>query len=190
MVLWIGLLNTYLTAGLRRGTTTSLQQTWGNVWGTVMSSRDVCLDGELWAGHDQSGDGPVRVFEDLEPRQVDGGHHDSYGRLIWTRVPGRAPTPSSESGGNATAVEVDGVTKHFGSTLALDDVSLSVDPGRVLALLGPNGAGKTTLIRILTTLLCPTRAAPLSPDLDVRETPRPSGPLSGWPGSMPRSTSC
>ena len=54
-----------------------------------------------------------------------------------------------------TAVEVDRVTKRFGSTLALDDVSLCVAAGKVLALLGPNGAGKTTLIRVLTTLLAP-----------------------------------
>jgi ABC-type multidrug transport system ATPase subunit len=44
------------------------------------------------------------------------------------------------------AVEVEGVTKRFGGTLALDDVSFSVRQGEVLALLGPDGAGKTTLI--------------------------------------------
>jgi|ERR1039457_3585549 ABC-type transport system involved in cytochrome bd biosynthesis fused ATPase/permease subunit len=48
------------------------------------------------------------------------------------------------------AVEVEGVTKGFGTTLALDDVSFTVEAGRVLALLGPNGAGKTTLIRAQT----------------------------------------
>lgn len=40
---------------------------------------------------------------------------------------------------------------------ALEDVSISVSPGRPVALVGPNGAGKTTLIRILSTLILPTR---------------------------------
>jgi len=53
------------------------------------------------------------------------------------------------------AIEVEHLSKRFGATLALDDVSLEVDSGRVLALLGPNGAGKTTLVRVLTTLLQP-----------------------------------
>ena len=53
------------------------------------------------------------------------------------------------------AIEVAGVSKSFGTTRALDDVSLDVGTGSVLALLGPNGAGKTTLVRMLTTLLQP-----------------------------------
>ena len=53
------------------------------------------------------------------------------------------------------AIEVEHVSKRFGTTVALDDVSLEVESGTVLALLGPNGAGKTTLVRVLTTLLQP-----------------------------------
>ncbi len=53
------------------------------------------------------------------------------------------------------AVAVEGLTKRFGSTLALDRVSLEIPTGTVLGLLGPNGAGKTTTVRVLTTLLRP-----------------------------------
>ena len=52
-------------------------------------------------------------------------------------------------------IEVEGVSKRFGSTQALADFDLVAEEGKVLALLGPNGAGKTTLVRILATLLRP-----------------------------------
>jgi ABC-2 type transport system ATP-binding protein len=55
-----------------------------------------------------------------------------------------------------TAIEIEGLRRTFGATVALDTVSLTAPPGRVLGLLGPNGAGKTTLVRILATLLAPT----------------------------------
>ncbi len=88
-------------------------------------------------------------------------------------------------GGHAVitaAVEVDGVSKQFGSTLALDNVSLSVEAGRVLALLGPNGAGKTTLIRILTTLLAPDSGRARVAGLDVQRDPKAIRSLIGLAG--------
>ena len=57
----------------------------------------------------------------------------------------------------SAAVEADGVRKRYGDFVAVDDLTFSVEPGEILGLLGPNGAGKTTAIRVLTTLLAPTR---------------------------------
>lgn len=52
--------------------------------------------------------------------------------------------------------ECKGLSKHFGSTQALEDVSFSIAPGRVVGLLGPNGSGKTTLIKLANGLLTPS----------------------------------
>ena len=62
-----------------------------------------------------------------------------------------------------TAVDFDGVSRRFGDTRALDDVSVAIEAGETVALLGPNGAGKTTAIGIMLGLLEPSsgRAATL-----------------------------
>jgi ABC-2 type transport system ATP-binding protein len=54
------------------------------------------------------------------------------------------------------AIEVSGLTKHFGKLVALNDISFSVKEGETFGFLGPNGAGKTTTIRILTGITVPT----------------------------------
>ncbi len=53
-------------------------------------------------------------------------------------------------------VDVIGLTKRYGDTVAVDGVDLTVLPGEVYGFLGPNGAGKTTTLRILTGLIAPT----------------------------------
>ena len=58
----------------------------------------------------------------------------------------QAPAPTSI----APAVQVSGVTKRFGSFTAIDDVSVTIKPGRIHGLLGRNGAGKTTLMQLIT----------------------------------------
>lgn len=54
------------------------------------------------------------------------------------------------------AIQVENISHCYGSTLALDGISFSVEQGEVFGFLGPNGAGKTTTIRILTGQLRPT----------------------------------
>ena len=59
-----------------------------------------------------------------------------------------------------TLVEISNLTKkyHYG-TIAVKDVSLKLEPGKIIGLLGPNGSGKTTLIKMLNGLLTPTAGA-------------------------------
>jgi len=54
-------------------------------------------------------------------------------------------------------IEVQNLTKRFGSTVAVNDISFSVRKGEILGFLGPNGAGKTTTMRILTCYIAPDR---------------------------------
>ena len=53
-------------------------------------------------------------------------------------------------------LECKGLSKSFGSIKALDNVELTVQPGRIVGLLGPNGSGKTTLIKLANGLLTPS----------------------------------
>lgn len=54
-------------------------------------------------------------------------------------------------------LEIDMVSKHYDTKVALDQVSLSARQGRILGLLGPNGAGKSSLIRIINRITAPDR---------------------------------
>ncbi len=77
------------------------------------------------------------------------------------------------------AVDVRELTRRYGDRVALDRVSLAVEPGEVFSLLGPNGGGKTTLFRILATLLPPSSGSflvqGLSPERDLQALRRALG---------------
>ena len=55
------------------------------------------------------------------------------------------------------AIDIAGVSKAFGSHLAVDDLSLSVDEGTIYGFIGPNGSGKTTTLRMIMNILLPDR---------------------------------
>jgi ABC-2 type transport system ATP-binding protein len=69
------------------------------------------------------------------------------------------------------AVQIDGLIKRYGRTLALDNVSFEVLPNELFALLGPNGAGKTTLLHILCTILKPDSGTARINGVDVIKNP-------------------
>ncbi len=72
--------------------------------------------------------------------------------------PGPDPHPRTledTSGAGEPVLEVRGLTKSYGSTLAVNELSLKLYPGDIFGFLGPNGAGKTTTLRMLATVLAP-----------------------------------
>lgn len=68
-------------------------------------------------------------------------------------------------------IQTEDLSKQFGETWAVDGVSLDVRPGQVLALLGQNGAGKTTTVRMLASVLAPTRGWARIAGFDVVQSP-------------------
>jgi len=66
-------------------------------------------------------------------------------------------------------IEVDGLSKIYGSTTAITDVTFNVEQGEILGFLGPNGAGKTTTMRILAGYLPATRGTVRIAGYDVHE---------------------
>ncbi|NIW23322.1 MAG: ATP-binding cassette domain-containing protein [Gammaproteobacteria bacterium] len=89
-------------------------------------------------------------------------------------------------------IEVSGLSKRFGSVVALDDVTFSAADGRITGLLGPNGAGKSTCLRILYTVLKPDAGNATINDVDVVAHPlwarRELGVLPHGAGLYPQLT--
>jgi len=91
-------------------------------------------------------------------------------------------------------LEARGLTKRYGASTAVRDVSFSIRCGQILGVLGPNGAGKSTIVKMVTGLADPSRGtvlfhgAPIAQDLTrfkcnlgyVPEQPDLYGFLSGW----------
>jgi ABC-2 type transport system ATP-binding protein len=78
------------------------------------------------------------------------------------------------------AIRVEGLTRRFGSFVAVDRVSFAVDRGEVFGLLGANGAGKTTAIRMMTGLLRPTAGAGWVAGIPVHMQPEAVKPHLGY----------
>src|SRR6202035_3377594 len=68
-------------------------------------------------------------------------------------------------------IKVEGLTKRYARTVAVDNISFEVEKGQIVGFLGPNGAGKTTTMRVLTCFLPPTAGSAQVAGFDVLTQP-------------------
>jgi ABC-2 type transport system ATP-binding protein len=86
--------------------------------------------------------------------------------------------------GTRPAICIEGLTKRFGSVVALNDLTLEVAEGEVFGYLGPNGAGKSTTLRLLLGLIKPTAGRAEIKGIDVGRTTDVHGHLAYVPGDV------
>jgi ABC-2 type transport system ATP-binding protein len=77
-------------------------------------------------------------------------------------------------------IAVEGLTRRFGATVAVDGMSFSVDEGEIFGLIGPDGAGKTTLLRMLAGVLEPTGGTAQIGGVDVGARPEDVKSMIGY----------
>ena len=83
------------------------------------------------------------------------------------------------------ALILDGVSKHYATHRAVDDLSLTVPTGSIYGILGPNGAGKSTTLRMVMNILSRD-----SGRISLLATPRPTCRCCAASASSPRSAAC
>ncbi|MCU0822518.1 MAG: ABC transporter ATP-binding protein [Spirochaetes bacterium] len=83
-------------------------------------------------------------------------------------------------------ISVNGLSKHYGDVVAVNNISFSIRKGEITGLLGPNGAGKTTTLRMLTCYLKPTAGTVTVGDFSAEENPMGVRSIIGYlPESAP-----
>ena len=92
------------------------------------------------------------------------------------------PTQAPENGGGTKnlAMEIMGVTKQFGSNVAVNNVSFDVKRGEVLGFLGPNGSGKSTTMRLITSFYTPDSGRILIEGLDNQQYDKETRAMIGY----------
>jgi ABC-2 type transport system ATP-binding protein len=98
----------------------------------------------------------------------------------------RTYTLYNETEDRVPAIETFGLSRYFGKTAAVEELSLEVEAGEVLGFLGPNGAGKTTTIRMLAGMIAPTKGYAIvaghRTDRDIEQLHETVGMLTETPG--------
>jgi ABC-2 type transport system ATP-binding protein len=108
-----------------------------------------------------------------------GRHPDSVMRVVLhdrERPDSRARVAAMTVGAPARGlpIEINGLSKSFGTVRAVDNLSFTVEPGRVTGFLGPNGSGKTTTLRMLLGLVHPSAGTATIGGRDYRDLENPS----------------
>ncbi|MHA1936873.1 MAG: ABC transporter ATP-binding protein [Candidatus Thorarchaeota archaeon] len=85
------------------------------------------------------------------------------------------------------AVDIRGMSKLFGKTLAVDKLDLKVSPGATVGLVGPNGAGKTTTLRVMTGIIKPSGGEVSVGGFDIQKSPIQAKDLIGY---IPEKPTC
>ncbi len=88
---------------------------------------------------------------------------------------------------NDPAIKIEGLTKKFGNTVAVNRLTMEVSPGEIVGLVGPNGAGKTTTLRVLTGIIKPTEGRVWVGGHDVVNSPILAKSLIGY---IPEKPTC
>jgi len=82
-------------------------------------------------------------------------------------------------------IQLEHLTKQFGSFIAVQDLCLNISPGEIFGFLGPNGAGKTTTIRMMMGLLKPTAGRIILGGQDLAVTPLAAKAICGFVPDRP-----
>ena len=78
----------------------------------------------------------------------------------------------------STILECKNLSKKYGRKQALDNITLSLESGKIIGLLGPNGSGKTTLIKLINGLLLQQAENFLSMEIPLESNRKKSSPIS------------
>ena len=89
----------------------------------------------------------------------------------WARRPAPERSRDAPANPHRGAVSLREITKRFGSTVAVDDIDLEIQPGEFMSLLGPSGCGKTTTLRLISGFEYPTRGRVFISNQDATDTP-------------------
>ncbi len=119
--------------------------------------------------HVQNADSILAKFDALIEKLHDESVEEK--RVVVTQAKKKQKKAKAEAAEKAVVLRVEGLSKRFGETMAVDGISLEVSTGTVQGIVGPNGAGKTTTLSMICGLLRPDSGKVFVDGMDVWEDP-------------------